>query len=110
MLVDEDRIAVGVGEHQASGSGGRFVDLGVGCQPLRLEPFLKLADNRAIDHVTNNLASPLKLKDVARVACFSPHHFHRIFRALVGETLATFVKRVRLERVHIPVVDASVPL
>lgn len=54
--------------------------------------------NRAIDHVTNNLASPLKLADVARVACFSPHHFHRIFRALMGETLATFVKRVRLER------------
>lgn len=54
--------------------------------------------NRAIDHVTNNLASPLKLEDVARVACFSPHHFHRIFRALLGETLATFVKRIRLER------------
>ncbi|MBV1860368.1 MAG: AraC family transcriptional regulator, partial [Nannocystaceae bacterium] len=54
--------------------------------------------NRALDHVTNNLASPLRLGDVARVACFSPHHFHRIFRALVGETLATFVKRVRLER------------
>ncbi|MGH1345985.1 MAG: AraC family transcriptional regulator [Nannocystales bacterium] len=54
--------------------------------------------NRAIDYVTNNLASPLKLGDVARVACFSPHHFHRIFRGLMGETLATFVKRVRLER------------
>lgn len=54
--------------------------------------------NRAIDHVTSNLKSPLKLEDVARVACFSPCHFHRIFRAMVGETLATFVKRVRLER------------
>lgn len=54
--------------------------------------------NRAIDHVTGNLASSLKLDDVARVAGFSPHHFHRIFRALMGETLAQFVKRVRLER------------
>ncbi len=54
--------------------------------------------NRAIDHITQNLASSLKLEDVAKVACFSPHHFHRIFRALMGETLATFVKRVRLER------------
>ncbi|MEM7156232.1 MAG: AraC family transcriptional regulator [Myxococcota bacterium] len=54
--------------------------------------------NRAIDHVTGNLASSLKLDDVARVAGFSPHHFHRIFRALMGETLANFVKRVRLER------------
>jgi AraC family transcriptional regulator len=54
--------------------------------------------NRAIDHVTRNLSEPLKLDDVARAACFSPYHFHRIFRALMGETLASFVKRVRLER------------
>jgi AraC family transcriptional regulator len=54
--------------------------------------------NRAIDHVTRNLAQPLQLADVASVACFSPFHFHRIFRALVGETLHAFIKRVRLER------------
>jgi AraC family transcriptional regulator len=54
--------------------------------------------NRAIDHVTRHLAEPLPLEDVARIACFSPYHFHRIFRALVGETLHAFVKRVRLER------------
>jgi AraC family transcriptional regulator len=54
--------------------------------------------NRAIDHVTRNLDQPLKLEDVARVACFSSFHFHRVFRVVVGETLAQFVKRVRLER------------
>lgn len=54
--------------------------------------------NRAIDHVMRHVAEPLPLEDVARVACFSPFHFHRIFRALVGETLHAFVKRVRLER------------
>jgi AraC family transcriptional regulator len=54
--------------------------------------------NRAIDHVTQNIAEPLKLEEVAKVACFSPYHFHRIFRAVVGETLHDFVKRVRLER------------
>jgi AraC family transcriptional regulator len=54
--------------------------------------------NRAIDHVTRHLAEPLPLEDVARVACFSPYHFHRIFRAVTGETLHAFVKRVRLER------------
>ena len=54
--------------------------------------------NRAIDHVTRHLAEPLPLEEVARVACFSPFHFHRIFRAMVGETLHAFVKRMRLER------------
>lgn len=54
--------------------------------------------NRAIDHIVGNLSEPLKLEDVARVACFSPCHFHRIFKGLVGETLNVFVKRVRLEK------------
>jgi AraC family transcriptional regulator len=53
--------------------------------------------NRAIDYIMRNLAEPLQLDTVAQVACFSPFHFHRIFRALVGETLHAFVKRVRLE-------------
>jgi AraC family transcriptional regulator len=54
--------------------------------------------NRAIDYVTENLAQPIKLEDVARAACFSSYHFHRIFRGLMGETLGDFIKRVRLER------------
>ena len=54
--------------------------------------------NRAIDHVVGDLARPLRLEEVAEVAGFSPFHFHRVFQALVGETLHRFVQRVRLER------------
>ncbi len=54
--------------------------------------------NRAVDYITAHLDGPLRLEEVARAACFSPFHFHRVFRALLGETLAAFVKRVRLER------------
>jgi AraC family transcriptional regulator len=54
--------------------------------------------NRAIDFILRNLDQPLQLEVVARAACFSPFHFHRIFRSLVGESLSEFVKRLRLER------------
>ena len=54
--------------------------------------------NRVIDHVQDNLDGDLSLEVLARIACFSPYHFHRIFRALVGEPCARFVRRVRLER------------
>ena len=54
--------------------------------------------NRAIDHIVRNLAQPLRLHAVAEAACFSPFHFHRVFKALLGETLNQFVKRQRLER------------
>lgn len=54
--------------------------------------------NRAIDFIVRNLANPLRLEDVAQAASFSPFHFHRVFRSLLGETLSQFVKRQRLER------------
>lgn len=54
--------------------------------------------NAAIDFIVGNLDADLTLEKVAKVACFSPFHFHRVFRSLLGETLNQFVKRQRLER------------
>lgn len=54
--------------------------------------------NRAIDHVVRDLARPSSLEVVAEAAGLSPFHFHRVFKAVVGETLQQFVKRQRLER------------
>ncbi len=54
--------------------------------------------NRAMDYIQNNLDKPLTLEEIARVAAFSPFHFHRIFKALVGEPLNVFIQRLRLER------------
>jgi AraC family transcriptional regulator len=54
--------------------------------------------HRALDYVRADLTRPLPLEDVARAAGFSPFHFHRVFKALMGETLHQFVQRARLER------------
>jgi AraC family transcriptional regulator len=54
--------------------------------------------NRVIDHIESNLDSPLNLEALAGVANFSPYHFHRIFRAILGETLSHFIQRIRLEK------------
>lgn len=54
--------------------------------------------NRVIFHVERHLGEPLHLEELARVACFSPFHFHRIFAAFTGEPLAAFIRRLRLER------------
>jgi AraC family transcriptional regulator len=53
--------------------------------------------NRVIDHVDTHLAEDLRLDTLARMAAFSPFHFHRLFRAWTGETLKDFVRRRRLE-------------
>lgn len=38
------------------------------------------------------------LDELARGAALSPFHFHRLFRGLVGETVAGYSRRLRLER------------
>lgn len=54
--------------------------------------------NRVIDHIEANMDSELKLEALAQVANFSRFHFHRLFGALVGETLNNFIQRIRMER------------
>jgi AraC family transcriptional regulator len=66
-------------------------------EPLGRSDYVKRV-NQAIDYVVQHLDEKLLLEDLARVACFSPFHFHRVFRSLVGETLSAFVRRLRLER------------
>ncbi|MCP4201255.1 MAG: AraC family transcriptional regulator [bacterium] len=53
---------------------------------------------RVVEHIRSNLEADLSLEKLAKVAHFSPYHFHRIFRAATGETLAAFARRARLER------------
>ena len=54
--------------------------------------------NRVIDYIEVNVDKDLSLNELAQVAHFSPFHFHRIFRAMVGETLNGFIQRIRVEK------------
>lgn len=53
---------------------------------------------RVLIYVEQHLDEPLTLEDLARESAFSPYHFHRIFRAFVGEPLYAYIKRLRLEK------------
>jgi AraC family transcriptional regulator len=64
----------------------------------RLREEYTLRINRVIDYIEANINEDLPLDKLAEVACFSRYHFHRIFGAMVGETLGQFIQRVRLER------------
>ncbi|MEM1025018.1 MAG: AraC family transcriptional regulator [Myxococcota bacterium] len=51
-----------------------------------------------MDHVRAHIDGDLSLDALARVAGRSAYHFHRLFKAIAGETLTAFVQRARLER------------
>ena len=61
--------------------------------------------NRVIDFIEANLDQELSLASLATVANFSQFHFHRIFRAMVGETLNGFIQRIRLEKAAARLLD-----
>ena len=50
-----------------------------------------------VDYIDRHLDQKLDLAALADVASFSPFHFHRLFRALMGEALGDYVRRRRLE-------------
>ncbi|HYD70767.1 AraC family transcriptional regulator [Azospirillum sp.] len=54
--------------------------------------------DRVVEHIGTHLDEPLDLARLAEVACFSPYHFHRIYRAFTGETAADTLRRLRLHR------------
>jgi len=51
-----------------------------------------------MDYIESHLDQELSLSSIADVANFSPFHFHRIFGAMVGETLNQFIQRLRIEK------------
>ena len=53
---------------------------------------------KVLVYIQNNLDSELSLEELAGVAFFSPFHFHRIFTTYTGESIKSYVRRLRLER------------
>ena len=53
---------------------------------------------RVLVEIQQRLDEPLRLAELAALACLSPHHFHHVFSGMLGESLASHVRRLRLER------------
>jgi len=54
--------------------------------------------NKVTDYIEKHLNEEITLDKIARIACFSPFHFHRIFSLLTNETLNAFIQRLRIEK------------
>ena len=53
---------------------------------------------RSIDYIEEDVMEKQTLRNLARVAGFSESHFHRVFQALVGDTVMEYVRKRRLAR------------
>jgi AraC family transcriptional regulator len=65
---------------------------------------------RVAAHIARHLDSPLDIERLASIACLSPFHFHRIYSAMIGETVGETVRRCRLQRAARHLVDTQRPI
>lgn len=54
--------------------------------------------NRVTSYIYDHLDDAIDLNQLASVACLSSYHWHRIYHAMHGETIAATVRRLRLHR------------
>ena len=65
---------------------------------------------RVLAYIYDNPAGDLSLDTLADVAAMSRFHWHRVFRAMTGETCAQAVRRVRLHRAAVWLVQSDLSL
>ena len=56
------------------------------------------AINQSIDYINGNLNEAIDLNKISEIANISEFHFHRIFKAYIGETVGSYISRLRLEK------------
>lgn len=54
--------------------------------------------NKVVQFIEENLNDKTNIDELSQIACYSPYHFHRIFKAHVGEGVHAYKKRLLLER------------
>jgi len=63
--------------------------------------------NTILSYIEANLSNDLSLESIAAVAFYSPFHLHRLFKAITGETLNTYITRKRIERAALQLIHAK---
>jgi AraC family transcriptional regulator len=66
--------------------------------------------DRVFTYLADHLDDRLDLSKLADVACMSPWHFHRIYVAMQGETVAEAVRRLRLHRGAAELITGELPV
>ena len=65
---------------------------------------------RVFRWLADHLDETLDLTRLADVACLSPYHFHRVYRAMQGETAADTVRRLRQHRAAVELITGELPV
>ncbi len=66
--------------------------------------------DRIVEYLNRHMNSTPSLQDLAEVARLSPYHFHRVYRAMTGETPMATLRRIRIARALAMLRDTTKPI
>lgn len=66
--------------------------------------------DRVLAYLFDHLDDALDLNKLAEIACLSPYHWHRVYHAMRGETIAATVRRLRLSRATAWLTQTGMPI
>ncbi len=73
------------------------------------ESYSKRID-RVLEFLVSHLDEPLDIHRLAEEAHLSAYHFHRVYVAMIGETLAETLRRRRLHMAAVSLISSSLPI
>lgn len=65
---------------------------------------------KVLIYIESHIDEEMNLHELAKIAHYSPFHFHRIFQCIVGEPVHKYVKRLRLEKAAAKLRDTNTPV
>ncbi|MGL5005292.1 MAG: AraC family transcriptional regulator, partial [Casimicrobium sp.] len=78
-------------------------------KPSTRESYSRRID-RVLEYLVSHLDEPLDIHRLAEEAHLSAYHFHRVYVAMIGETLAETLRRRRLHMAAVSLISSSLPV
>lgn len=64
----------------------------------------------SLKYIKNNLSEKISLDDLAKRACLSKYHYHRLFHKMVGESVNRYINRKRMENAAKELIETEQPI
>ncbi|MBD3917546.1 AraC family transcriptional regulator [Paenibacillus sp. PR3] len=63
--------------------------------------------NIVMDYIEEHCSRKLSLQETSAIISYSPYHFHRLFKGVTGEKPNDYIKRIRLEKALMKIINVQ---
>lgn len=64
----------------------------------------------SLQYIENNLSEKISLDDLAKRACLSKYHYHRLFHKAIGESVNKYISKKRMQNAAKELIETDQPI